>query len=200
MATAVFLPPALSLTTRLILGSLGMSQGQSSVNEKTQGGKGWGRETAGVSREQRSEEGHTEAGGSSGPEAGHHWPAATVLKTTTTAEAAEATRKNMQRHIKYTNITRYWVPAAWLSGYHSECPEQQGKGRKGVALPRQSPLSLASTCPSKMRGSETDYPGTGCSPCIGVSGENLKHACACAHQDTFPCCSAERRETVSCRN
>lgn len=108
--------------------------------------------------------------------------------------------KNMQRHIKYTNITRYWVPAAWLSGYHSECPEQQGKGRKGVALPRQSPLSLASTCPSKMRGSETDYPGTGCSPCTGVSGENLKHACACAHQDTFPCCSAERRETVSCRN
>lgn len=70
-----------------------MSQGQSSVNEKTQGGKGWGRETAGVSREQCSEEGHTEAGGSSGPEAGHHWPAAAVLKTTTTAEAAEATRK-----------------------------------------------------------------------------------------------------------
>lgn len=34
----------------------------------------------------------TEADSSSGREAGHHWPEAAVLKTTT-AEAAEATRK-----------------------------------------------------------------------------------------------------------
>lgn len=186
------------LITRLILGSLGMSQEQSSVNEKTQGGKGWGRETAGVSRAvQRGRSQRLIAPLDGRQVTTGQRPLSLRLPQ---LRQQKPPGKNMQRHKKYTNITRYWVPAAWLSGYNSECPEQHGKGRKGVALARQSPLSLASTCPSKMTGSETNYPGTGCSPCTGVSGENWKQSCACVHRETVPCCLAERRETVSCRN
>lgn len=160
-----------------------------------QGGSGGG---VGRGREQCRGEGCHRGRGSSGQEAGHHWPVAAVL-TTTTAEAAEATRKKHATTHKYTNITRDWVPAAWLSEHQGNA--QSSRGGAGKALARLSPpLSLASTCPSERTGSEADYPGARRSPCPGATGENWERACACVRRDTFPCCPAERRETVSCRN
>lgn len=85
MATDVFPPP------HLILGSLGVSQGQSSVNMREhrvgmgQGDSRCGVGTGAVQRGRKARE----AGGSSGQEAGHHWAVAAA----TTAEAAETTMK-----------------------------------------------------------------------------------------------------------
>lgn len=90
----------------------------------------------GMGAAQRGRKGR-EAGGSAGQEADRCWAVAAVLKSIT-AEAAEATEKNMHWHIKHTNITRDWVPAAWLSGPMSRAA---GEGQEGRALARQSPLT-----------------------------------------------------------
>lgn len=87
--------------------------------------------------EQHSEAGRAEAGGSVGQEADGRRAVATVLKSIT-AEAAEATKKNMHWHIKHTNITRDWVPAAWLSGPVSRAAGE-GQERQG---PSQTESSL----------------------------------------------------------
>lgn len=47
-------------------------------------------------------------------------------------------RKNMHWHIKHTNITRDWVPAAWLSGQMSRVAGE-GQERQG---PSQTESSL----------------------------------------------------------
>lgn len=88
MATDVSPPP------HLILGSLGVSQGQRSVNMREHRvglGQGDSRCGVGTGAVQRGRK-VREAGGSSGQEAGHCWAVAAVLNSTT-AEAAETTTK-----------------------------------------------------------------------------------------------------------
>lgn len=91
MATDVFPPP------HLILGSLGVSQGQSSVNMREHRvgmGQGDSRCGVGTGAVQRGRK-VREAGGSSRQEVDHHW----AVSAATTAEAAETiTNKHALTH------------------------------------------------------------------------------------------------------
>lgn len=76
--------------------------------------------------------------------------------------------------MKHTNITRDWVPGAWLSRYQGEHSEQQGEGQGSGTLADRVLSHWPQLAHLIRTGLETDYPGTTCSPRTGVYRENLE--------------------------
>lgn len=87
----------------------------------------------------------------------------------------------MHWHIKHTNITRDWVPAAWLSGRISRVA---GEGQEPQG-PSQTESSLTGVS-LPIEGGQGQRQTTGTPPAVPAQeclGRTWKYAHTCVHQD-----------------